>query len=39
MPTLTRVRVWLVVFVVGLVVSGLTAFPLESETRLLARLS
>lgn len=38
MRTLTRVRVWLVVFVVGLVVSGVTAFPLESETRLLVRL-
>ncbi|MGN9909687.1 hypothetical protein ACTMTJ_19255 [Phytohabitans sp. LJ34] len=38
MRTLTRVRVWLVVFVVGLVVSGVTAFPLETETRLLVRL-
>ena len=38
MQTLTRVRVWLVVFVIGLVVSGVTAFPLESETRLLAKL-
>jgi hypothetical protein len=38
MSTLTRVRLWLVVFVTGLVVSGVTAFPLEAETRLLARL-
>ncbi|MEH1127398.1 hypothetical protein [Micromonospora sp. CPCC 206061] len=38
MQTLTRVRVWLAVFVIGLVASGVTAFPLESETRLLARL-
>lgn len=30
-----RVRFWLVVFVIGLIVSGVTAFPLESETRLL----
>jgi hypothetical protein len=38
MRTLTRVRFWLVLFVFGLVVSGVTAFPLEAETRLLARL-
>ncbi|MEU4624959.1 hypothetical protein AB0G04_33920 [Actinoplanes sp. NPDC023801] len=36
MNTITRIRVWLAVFVVGLVVSGLTAFPLVIETRLLA---
>jgi hypothetical protein len=36
MNTLTRIRVWLVVFVVGLVASGVTAFPLVTETRLLA---
>jgi hypothetical protein len=36
--TLTRVRIWLVVFVVGLVVSGITAFPLEWESRLLVDL-
>ena len=35
---LTRVRVWLIVFVVGLVLSGVTAFPLEAETRLLSGL-
>ena len=33
---LRRVRRWLWVFVVCLVLSGLTAFPLESETRWLA---
>lgn len=38
MGTLTRIRFWLVLFVVGLVVSGVTAFPLEAETRLLVRL-
>jgi len=30
---LRRIRVWLVIFITGLVVSGLTAFPLESELR------
>jgi hypothetical protein len=34
--TLTRVRGWLIVFVIGLVLSGVTAFPLGIETRLLA---
>ena len=33
---MTRVRVWLILFVFGLVLSGVTAFPLETETRLLA---
>lgn len=37
-PTLTRIRAWLIVFVVGLVLSGVTAFPLEAESRLLVRL-
>ena len=32
-----RARVWLLLFVSGLVLSGLTAFPLESETRWLAQ--
>jgi hypothetical protein len=32
-----RIRLWLAVVVVGLVVSGVTAFPLELETRYLAR--
>ncbi len=30
---LRRVRGWLIVFVVGLVLSGITAFPLEIESR------
>ena len=33
-----RVRVLLIVFVVGLVLSGLTAFPLQSELRILCSL-
>ncbi len=32
---LRRVRIWIVLFIVGLVLSGLTAFPLQSELRLL----
>lgn len=28
-----RIRVWLTVFIVGLVLSGVTAFPLETELR------
>jgi hypothetical protein len=32
-----RVRFWLAIVVAGLVVSGLTAFPLETETRYLVR--
>jgi hypothetical protein len=32
--TLTRVRIWLVLFIVCLVASGVTAFPLETELRL-----
>ena len=35
---LARVRFWLAVFVVGLVLSGVTAFPLQAETDLLVRL-
>jgi hypothetical protein len=31
--TLRAIRIWLVVFIVGLVLSGLTAFPLETELR------
>lgn len=33
---LRRIRIWLAVFMVGLVLSGVTAFPLESELRWLA---
>jgi hypothetical protein len=32
-----RIRSWLILFIVGLVLSGVTAFPLESEVRLLSR--
>lgn len=32
---LRRVRFWLTIFMVGLVLSGITAFPLQSEIRLL----
>ncbi len=35
---LSRIRLWLAIFMAGLVVSGLTAFPLVHETRLLDRL-
>jgi hypothetical protein len=35
---LTRIRIWLAVFIAGLVASGVTAFPLVSETRWLVRL-
>ncbi|SMG26884.1 hypothetical protein [Agreia pratensis] len=34
MATLTRVRIWLVLFIVCLIASGVTAFPLETELRL-----
>lgn len=32
----TRIRLWLWIFLIGLILSGLTAFPLESELRLFA---
>jgi hypothetical protein len=35
---LRRIRVWLALFVFGLVLSGLTAFPLEFETTMLDRI-
>lgn len=38
MNMLARIRAWLLVFAVGLVISGVTAFPLVTETRLLAEL-
>lgn len=34
MTTLRAIRIWLVVFIVALVLSGVTAFPLEAELRL-----
>ena len=33
MSTVKKIRIWLVLFIVALVLSGLTAFPLESELR------
>ena len=30
-----RIRIWLVLFIIGLVLSGVTAFPLEHETAVL----
>ena len=35
---LKRIRLWLTVFIVGLVLSGLTAFPLETELRWLVNM-
>ncbi|MEV2274300.1 hypothetical protein AB0I72_01825 [Nocardiopsis sp. NPDC049922] len=35
---LRRIRIWIALFIVGLVVSGVTAFPLPAEIRLLASL-
>ncbi|HTM15451.1 MAG TPA: hypothetical protein VL135_01050 [Terracidiphilus sp.] len=32
---LRRIRIWLVLFIIGLVLSGITAFPLERETAVL----
>ena len=32
---MVRIRVWLIIFIIGLVASGVTAFPLVSEVRLL----
>lgn len=32
-----KIRAWLLIFIVGLVVSGATAFPLVTEVRLLSR--
>jgi len=37
MTSQTRIRLWLWIFIIGLVISGITAFPLETELRLLAR--
>jgi hypothetical protein len=35
---LIRIRIWLVLFIVGLILSGITAFPLERETGVLNRI-
>jgi hypothetical protein len=34
---LRRIRIWIVLFIVGLILSGLTAFPLQWETAVLMR--
>ena len=31
-----RIRIWLIIFIVGLALSGITAFPIESELAFLA---
>ncbi|TAL41963.1 MAG: hypothetical protein EPN91_09545 [Salinibacterium sp.] len=36
MSTDTKIRAWIVLFIIGLAVSGLTAFPLEPELRLVS---
>ncbi|HVU48507.1 MAG TPA: hypothetical protein VHD85_20430 [Terracidiphilus sp.] len=35
---LLRIRIWLLLFIAGLVLSGLTAFPLERETAVLSHI-
>ncbi len=37
-PQLRSIRIWLSVFIVGLLLSGITAFPLEHETGWLVRI-
>jgi hypothetical protein len=37
-PHLRRIRLWLALFITGLVLSGITAFPLQHETSLLNRI-
>lgn len=37
MRTITAIRIWLAVFIVGLVLSGVTAFPLQAEVTLLSQ--
>jgi hypothetical protein len=36
--TIRKIRIWLALFIAGLVLSGLTAFPLEYETATLNRI-
>jgi len=36
---LRTIRIWLTIFIVGLVLSGITAFPLQSELSLLVRIA
>jgi hypothetical protein len=35
---LRRIRIWIVLFIVGLILSGITAFPLQFETGVLNRI-
>ena len=37
-PTLRKLRFWLACFVIGLLLSGLTAFPLTWELEILAKM-
>lgn len=37
MKTEARIRAWLLLFIIALVLSGLTAFPLETELRAVAK--
>lgn len=37
MRTITAIRIWLAVFIAGLVLSGVTAFPLQAELTLLSQ--
>lgn len=38
MTPLRRIRIWIILFVIALVVSGITAFPIETEVRWVASL-
>jgi hypothetical protein len=37
-PLIRKIRIWLVLFIAGLVLSGVTAFPMEYETSTLNRI-
>jgi hypothetical protein len=37
-PTLTQIRFWLVIFLLGLIASGVTAFPLPWELNILCKI-
>lgn len=32
----TRIRTWILIFIVGLILSGITAFPMETELAFIA---
>lgn len=38
-PHIRAIRIWAAIFIIGLVLSGVTAFPLQQETALLVRAS